>query len=218
MTLEEQQAFREEHPRAKLPETKKVEKPFSDGTFTYLDRKVAEFYMPDEAYLEDVELHQVNNRAMNYGSFWEDTARQRYALTMGYEVEQVGFIPTKGFELYSGSSPDGLICKKPGIIEIKCPFSPEIHQDYLLFEKPEDLKEYNLQYYAQIQKNLIDTGRIFCDFVSYDPRVISDYQMKILRIPKDEEMCKMLLDRLPLAVEYYIDRMNRLSNIKTIIK
>lgn len=215
MTEEELAEFKKANPKSRTT-TKEV--PFSDGTFTYLNKKIAEFYMSDNAYLEDVEVHQVNNNAMKYGTFWEDTARQRYALEMGYEVYEVGFIPLKGYELYAGGSPDGMIREENGLIEIKCPFNSEVHQDYLLFEKPEDLKEYNIQYYSQIQMNIIVTECDFCDFVAFDPRTLRDNQLKVIRIPKDIPFCNLLLERIALAKDYYIDRMDKLSNIKTIIK
>ncbi len=215
MTEEELAAFKAANPKSRVT-TKEV--PFSDGTFTWLNRKVAEYYMPDDAFIEDNELKQVNNRAVQHGEFWESDARERYALEMGYEVYEVGFIPLKGFEQFAGGSPDGMIRQENGLVEIKCAWNPEVHQDYLLFEKPEDLKEYNLQYYAQMQMNIIVTGCDFCDFVAFDPRTSQDKQLKVLRIPKDEEMCSTLLDRIALAKEYYKQRMDKLNNIQTIIK
>lgn len=215
MTEEELAEFKKANPKSRVT-TKEV--PFSDGTFTYLNRKVAEFYMPDNAYLEDVEQHQVNNRAVNYGTFWEPNARERYAKEMGYEVYEVSFIPLKGYEIYAGGSPDGMIRQENGIIEIKCPFNAEVHQDYLLFEKPGDLKEYNLQYYCQMQMNLMVSECDFCDFVSFDPRTASGSQLKVLRIPRDEEMQKILLERIEFAKQYIIERMTRLENINKIIK
>jgi len=215
MTEEELAEFKKANPRSRTT-TKEV--PFSDGTFTYLNKKIAEYYMSDSAFLEDAEQRQVNNRAMQFGTLWEDTARQRYAESMGYEVYEVGFIPLEGYEIYAGGSPDGMIREEDGIIEIKCPWNPEVHQDYCLFEEPEDLKEYNLQYYCQCQKNMIVTKTSFCDFVSFDPRTVKANQLKVLRIPKDEEMCKELLYRLDLAKQYYIERMDRLSNFKSVIR
>ena len=215
MTEDELAEWKKANPKSRTT-TKEV--PFSDGTFTYLNKKIAEFYMSDNAYLEDTELHQANNRAMNYGTFWEDTARQRYSVEMGFEVYEVGFIPLKGFEVYAGGSPDGMIREENGLIEIKCAFNSEVHQDYLLFTKPEDLKEYNIQYYAQVQMNMMVTECDFCDFVAFDPRTLSKNQLKVLRIPKDDEMQKLLMDRIILAKEYYLQRMDQLENIQTIIK
>ena len=215
MTDEELAVFKAANPKSRVT-TKEV--PFSDGTFTWLNRKVAEYYMPDEAFLEDNELKQVNNKAVQHGELWESEARDRYALEMGYEVEEVGFIPLEGFEQFAGGSPDGVIVDEDGIIEIKCPWNPEVHQDYLLFEKPEDLKEYNLQYYCQCQMNMIVTGKTFCDFISFDPRTSKSKQLKVLRIPKDEDMCSLLMERIALAKAYYRERMEKLDKVQLIIK
>ena len=223
LTEEEKEQFRTEHPRAKIPETKKVEAPFSDGTFTWLNRKVAEYYMPDDAFIEDNELKQVNNRAVQHGEFWESDARERYALEMGYEVYEVGFIALKGFEHFAGGSPDGMIRQENGLVEIKCAWNPEVHQDYLLFEKPEDLKEDNLQYYVQCQYNMVcvsrqfDTEVEFCDFISYDPRTSKSKQLKVLRIPADQEMQKLLVERTELAVSYLREQIDRINKMQSII-
>ena len=215
MTEEELAAYKAANPKSRVT-TKEVA--FSDGTFTWLNRKVAECYMPDEAFLEDNEMRQINNRAVQHGEFWEDDSRKRYAEAMGYEVYEVGFIPMKGYEKFAGGSPDGMIREESGIVEIKCAYNPEVHQDYLLFEKPEDLKEYNLQYYAQMQMNKIVTDTAFCDFIAFDPRTSKSKQLKVLRIPRDGEMCILLLERIALAKEYYKERMNKLDNIQTIVK
>ena len=215
MSDEELAAYKAANPKSRVT-TKEV--PFSDGTFTWLNRKVAEYYMPDEAFLEDNDMRQVNNRAVQHGEFWEDDARKRYASEMGYEVYEVGFIPLKGYEQFAGGSPDGMVREEPGIIEIKCAWNPEVHQDYLLFEKPEDLKEYNIQYYVQCQMNMLVTDTLFCDFVAFDPRTSRSKQLKVLRIPKDEDICGLLMERISLAKEYYRQRMQQLDNIQTIIK
>lgn len=215
MTEEELAAWKAANPKSRVT-TKEV--PFSDGTFTWLNRKVAEYYMPDDAFIEDNELKQINNRAVQHGEMWESEARAKYMKAMGTTVFEVGFIPLKGFEQFAGGSPDGMIREEQGLVEIKCAWNPEVHQDYLLFQKPEDLKEYNLQYYVQCQMNMIVTDCLFCDFVAFDPRTSKSKQLKVLRIPKDEEMCNVLMERITLAKEYYKERMNKLDSIQTIIK
>ena len=214
MTDEELAEYKADNPKSRVT-TKEV--PFSDGTFTYLNKKVAEYFMPDNAYLEYIEMNQLRNKAVEHGQFWESDARQRYMDVTGYEVYEVGFIPLEGSEKFCGGSPDGIVRYMNGIIEIKCPLNPEVHQDYLLLEKPEDLKELKPQYYAQIQMNIMVTGSEFGDFVSFDPRTSASKQLKVLRCPKDNEMCKTLSERVELAKNYYKERMERLDNIKKII-
>lgn len=214
MTDEELAEWKAANPKSRVT-TKEV--PFSDGTYTWLNHKVAERFMPDNAFLEYNELRQVSNKAVQHGEFWEDEARKRYADKMNYEVFEVGFIPLAGYEKFCGGSPDGMIREEKGLIEIKCPFNPEIYQDYLLFESPNDLKEYSLQYYAQTQLNILVTECDFCDFVAFDPRTSASKQLKILRIPKDEEMCKTLIQRIDLAKQYQKERIKEINNSKSII-
>lgn len=223
LTEEEQKQFREEHPRAKVPETKKVDAPFSTGTFTYLDDKVAEMYMPDNSFIEYME-DRPSNRAMQWGTFWEEGARNRYIEAMGYEVLDAPFIPLKGFENFAGGSPDGCIREERGIIEIKSPYNPTVHLRHFLYSKPEDLKEDNLQYYVQCQYNMICVGREmgndidFCDFISYDPRTSKSKQLKVLRIPADKEMQQILVERTELAVNYLRQQIDAINKMESVIK
>ena len=59
--------------------------------------------------------------AMAYGIECEPEARFAYALAMGVEVEEVGFVPHPTIEM-AGCSPDGLL-RTNGLLEIKCPNS-----------------------------------------------------------------------------------------------
>ena len=234
LTKEEQEKFRAEHPRAKLPETKKIDVPFSTGTYTYLDEKIAEMYMPENSFIEYMEECKPSNKAMQWGTFWEEGARNRYMEATGYEVLDSPFVPLKEYENFAGGSPDGIIrnfpddsqklgSKKNGIVEIKCPFNPAVHLKHFLFEKPEDLKEENLQYYVQIQYNMLcvelDFGCPidFCDFISYDPRTSKSKQLKVLRIPADKEMQKLLLERTILGIEYMREQIEKINNMSSII-
>ena len=97
------------------------------------------------------------------------------------------------------------------------------HLNHFLYEKAEDLKVDNLQYYCQLQYNMLcveyETGTeiSFGDFISYDPRTSRNKQLKVLRIPKDEEIQHQLLERTQLAVEYFKEKINQISNAKAII-
>ena len=110
-----------------------------------------------------------------------------------------------------------------GIIEIKSPFNPAVHLRHFLYEKPEDLKEDNLQYYVQCQYNMVcvskqfDTEVEFCDFISYDPRTSKSKQLKVLRIPADIEMQNLLVERTELAVSYLREKIERINKMQSII-
>lgn len=219
MTEKELEQFKKDNPKSRV-RTKEV--PFSQGTFSYLDGKVAELFMPDNAFLEYMEDCSSRSRAMDWGTLMEDSARTRYQDETGNEVLDAPFIPFKGLEKFAGGSPDGII-RTGGVIEIKCPFSPAVHLNHFLYEKAEDLKVDNLQYYCQLQYNMLcvehETGTevSFGDFISYDPRTSRNKQLKVLRIPKDEEIQHQLLERTQLAVEYFKEKINQISNAKAII-
>lgn len=228
MTEEELAEWKKANPKSRVT-TKEV--PFSSGTYTYLDEKVAEMYMPENSFLEYMEECKFESKAMQWGTFFEDGARNRYMEATGYEVLDAPFVNLKGYENFAGGSPDGIIrCNGHdghdglnGIIEIKCPFNPAVHLKHFLFEKPEDLKEDNLQYYTQCQYNMICVGREFgthidfCDFISYDPRTSKSKQLKVLRIPADKEMQKMLMERTVLAVEYLRSQIEKINKMDAII-
>jgi len=219
MTEEELEQFKKANPKSRV-RTKEV--PFSQGTFSYLDGKIAEQFMPDDAFLEYMEDCAPRSRAMDWGTLMEGSARARYQNETGSEVLDAPFIPLKGFEKFAGGSPDGII-RSGGIIEIKCPFNPAVHLKHFLYEKADDLKDDNLQYYCQVQYNMICVEREtgvevpFGDFVSYDPRISRSKQLKVLRIPKDEEIQNQLLERTKLAVGYFKEKINQISNAKAIV-
>lgn len=212
MTDEELAEYKAANPKSRVT-TKEV--PFNDTTYTYLNKKVAEMFMTDEAYLEDVDAKQINTRAVNHGITYEAAAVQEYQKATGTDVYPAGFIPLQGHEGICGGSPDGLV--EDGIIEVKCPWNTEVHQDYCLLETPEQLKELKPQYYAQIQLNILVTGSEYGDFVSYDPRIFNSTRLKVLRVPKDSEYCKTLLERVQIAKEYMYQRMDAINNFQQLI-
>lgn len=226
MTEDELAEWKKANPKSRVT-TKEV--PFSSGTYTYLDEKIAEMYMPDNSFIEYMEECKFETKAMQWGTFWEDEARKKYSEATGFEILDAPFIALKEFENFAGGSPDGIIrlleenSGTNGIIEIKCPFNPAVHMRHFLFEKPEDLKEDNLQYYVQCQYNMVCVEREFgykvdfCDFISYDPRTSKSKQLKVLRIPADTEIQKLLVERTGIAVSYLREQIDRINNMPSII-
>jgi len=105
--------------------------------------------------------HFVND-AMVWGIENEALARGVYEAKTGAMVEEVGFIlhPTIP---RCGASPDGLV-GEDGLIEIKCP-NTGTHIETLLSG------EIDPKYRYQMAWQLECTGRKWCAFVSYDPRI-----------------------------------------------
>jgi putative phage-type endonuclease len=130
--------------------------------------------------LTELPADEIETAAMRWGTDHEDDARTAYCLRRGVSVEQVGFVVHPELD-YVGCSPDGLV-GDDGLIEIKCPFTSREHVRTLVDRCVPD------QYVAQVQGQLWVTGRRWCDFVSYDPRVIVEgRELVIVRVERDED-------------------------------
>ena len=101
------------------------------------------------------------NDAMRWGTETEDEARAVYSIKNSrFDVEEVAFIEHSEF---IGMSPDGLV-GDDGLLEIKCPNTTTQLKRALS-------DDYSKDYKAQIQMQLWVSGRDWCDFVSFDPRL-----------------------------------------------
>ena len=119
---------------------------------------------------------------MQWGIDHEDEARNAYMARTGFLVDLSGFM-YRNF-LRVGCSPDGLI-DQDGMLEIKCPTSTT-HVEYL------EAKNLPSKYRAQVQGQLWVSGRQWCDFVSFDPRMPGNLQLLIVRVQRDEDYIKTL--------------------------
>jgi putative phage-type endonuclease len=115
--------------------------------------------------------------AMNWGTEHELLARALYELTTGNTVTEVGFIDHPEIEM-AGASPDGTVGLF-GLVEIKCP-NTATHIETLL------TRQIDAKYIAQMQFQMACTGRQWCDFVSYDPR-IGELELCVIRVDFDPE-------------------------------
>jgi putative phage-type endonuclease len=113
---------------------------------------------------------------MQWGKDQEPFARQAYELRLGVEVYEVGFVDHAEVRM-SGASPDGYV-GDDGLVEIKCPLTAT-HIDTLLGASVPG------KYLTQIQWQLACTGRAWCDFVSFDPRLPEAMQVYVERVPRD---------------------------------
>jgi putative phage-type endonuclease len=116
------------------------------------------------------------NAAMQHGTETEPEARSAYEFYQGVSVAQIAFVPHPTID-QAGASPDGLI-DGDGLVEIKCPQSAT-HLETLLGQAVPG------KYETQIQFQLACTGRQWCDFVSYDPRMPENMRLFIKRVPRD---------------------------------
>jgi putative phage-type endonuclease len=119
------------------------------------------------------------NEAMQWGTATEPQARVAYEVKTGNFVDQIAFVDHDIIEWF-GCSPDGLV-GKDGLIEIKCPNSAT-HWATIKDGKPPN------KYVIQMQTQMACTGRKWCDFVSFDPRMPERSQLFICRVERDQKI------------------------------
>lgn len=123
--------------------------------------------------------HRFQSAEMLHGNEEEPNARLLYEMMKDTTVSTVGFVPHPTIPM-AGCSPDGLV-GADGLVEIKCP-SSKTHLDTLLSESVPE------KYLKQMAFQMSCTGRAWCDFVSYDPRMPGDMQIWIKRVHRDEKL------------------------------
>lgn len=130
--------------------------------------------MPTEIYA---------NSAMRWGTDMEPHAVVAYEDLAGIETEPVGFLthPTLAF---AGASPDRLVGDR-GLLEVKCP-QTSTHVDTLLSGEVAE------KYILQMQWQMACSGREWCDFVSFDPRLPPAYALYSKRVERDDKLIAWL--------------------------
>jgi len=133
--------------------------------------------------------------AMQHGIDTEDEARAAYMARNAVIVEEVGFI--RHPKLEAGCSPDGLV-GQDGLIEIKC-VQPATALDLLESKKvPGD-------HYNQIQWQLAVTGRDWCDYVVYQPKLPERLRLNVMRVVRNQSD----ILNMTVKVEQFLEELNR---------
>jgi putative phage-type endonuclease len=142
--------------------------------------------------------------AMEWGIELEPHARAAYEARTGVLVDEVDFVrhPT----LEAGASPDGLV-GEDGCIEIKCPNTAT------MLEYIED-RSVPRKYLLQIQWQLACTGRNWCDFVAYDPRLPDHLQLLVIRVPRDEDVIEQIATEVGRFLTELRDRVEHLRELR----
>lgn len=147
-------------------------------------------------------VETVKNAAMIWGTETEPQARAHYALTTGVDVTEVGFIDHPIIAM-SGASPDGCI-GSDGLLEIKCP-NTATHLDTLLSGNG------SASYFTQMQWQMACTGRKWCDFVSFDPRLPEHLRLYVERVPRDSAY---IAELEAMAVEFLAELDDRMTKLR----
>lgn len=123
------------------------------------------------------------NAAMQWGIDTEPHARAAYEFRTDCTVDPVGFVDHPVIEM-AGASPDGLV-GTDGLVEIKCPNTATHIETLLGGSVP-------TKYGLQMQWQMACTGRKWCDFVSFDPRMPENMRMFCHRMRRDDALIKSL--------------------------
>lgn len=115
--------------------------------------------------------------AMAWGTEKEPDARAAYAFETDVDVVEVGLVRHPCIP-GTHASPDGLV-GDDGLVEIKCP-NTATHIETLTTQRVSG------RYVTQIQWQLACTGRKWCDFVSFDPRMPADMSLFVQRVHRDD--------------------------------
>jgi len=145
-----------------------------------------------------------SNAAMEWGTEQEPHARAAYSARTGELVEEVGFIDHPRIA-NSGASPDGLVADE-GLVEFKAP-ATATHLDTLL------AGDVPSKYIAQIQFQMACTGRKWCDFCSYDPRLPEHLRMFVKRVERDDDYIKMLEGEVTVFLAELEEKLSKLQEL-----
>jgi putative phage-type endonuclease len=132
-----------------------------------------------------------SNPAMAWGTEKEPEARRAYSFREDVDVAEIGFVLHPSIQM-SGASPDGLV-GDDGLVEIKAP-NTATHIDTLLSEAVP------AKYITQMMWQMACTGRKWCDFVSFDPRLSEPMRLFVKRVYRDDAE----IDRLEKLVSAFL--------------
>jgi len=131
-------------------------------------------------------INDVKSHVIDWGNKYEDQARREYRAYLQkinndpmFDVIETGFHTIEGHKI--GCSPDGINSDGKGIPEFKCPFSEAVHMGY--FRKDiKDLFGIPAEYFAQCIGNAWVLKKVYCDFVSFNPRVKGKFRLIVRRV------------------------------------
>lgn len=135
-----------------------------------------------------------SNAAMQWGTDHEEEACDAYAFLHadGTEVTKAEFVIHPSIP-ESGASPDGYVGES-GLVEIKCP-NTATHIDTLLSGKVPS------KYITQMMWQMACTGRQWCDYCSYDPRLPAHLSLFVKRVHRDD----LMIAELEREVEAFLE-------------
>lgn len=154
--------------------------------------------------LTGVKAESYSNVAMQWGTDNEPAARKAYEFMTGNAVATVGLVLHPSIDM-ACASPDGLV-GEDGLVEIKAP-QTATHIETLLGAPVAD------KYVKQVHWQMAATGRAWCDFVSFDPRMPGEMSLHITRIARDDALIKSLEADVSVFLSEISDKVARLKSL-----
>lgn len=144
------------------------------------------------------------NAAMQWGTDHEPDARAAYEFFRDAAVVEIGFVDHPSIAM-TGASPDGLV-GEDGLVEIKCP-NTATHLDTLLSQTVP------AKYVTQMLWQMACTGRKWCDFVSFDPRLPESMSMFVKRVERDDKRIAELETEVAAFLEEISAKIEQLNSL-----
>ena len=154
------------------------------------------FMSRDDAMLNMLKIGKKfeGNVATEWGNFNEAGAIVEFEMDTGLRVDEAYFVPYLDF---LGASPDGYV-SDGNLIEIKCPYSLRKGGEF------KTIKE-QMQYYAQVQMQMLCTNTKACHFYQWAP-----HGTKHELVLRDKDFIKdMLIETRIFYDEYLQVKRNR---------
>ena len=146
----------------------------------------------------------ITGPALTWGNDNEEKAIEEYSARIGRPVTA-----NREFVLYTddvGGTPDAMVGSN-GTLEVKCPYNPSVHVETLLSQVIPD------NYRWQVVGHCLVTGRDWCDFVSFDPRIEGPERLFVVRWNRDEEDILLLKKRLAEAVGWIRESIEKIAAV-----
>lgn len=174
-------------------------KAMPDGQSTYMNELIGQVctgLVPESVSFKQAEWGHMN----------EELARDAYEARNFTIITQAGLI-YKDESLRCAISPDGLDIDSKRGLEIKSPFTTQVHIDTLLNGKIKP------EYYVQCQYSMWVTGWEEWDFCSYDNRMRGDVEnrLHVILVKRDEEFMKKFDERVPAFIKKMDEALEKLG-------
>lgn len=166
----------------------------SDTALTYILEKVHE-------KITNIAKMGIDNFATQWGVEHEPLAARWYGKTTGYTLSDTFLCFHETIEGFS-CTPDRFV-NSDGLAEIKCPANGANHLKHCFITKNEYFKKEHKEYYWQIIAQLSITKKVWCDLVSFDPRINNAFGMFIYRVEDVMADIDILETKVKKAREVY---------------